>query len=402
MLSKIYDVTVILLIVIAITIIGYIFWNREALFDKLAQITQPNDELHDDLTPKTVKIPPRWLPFTQNLRNKAIYLQNDIEPILYAADLGLPSQIDVLGQVVAVTDPSTGNVIVLEDVDGDNSADTKYVFASRLRNPYGLYFYQKDLYVTTENAVLVYKNFETQYKNKSSEYETVVGNLPTGGINVYKSLLVGPSGKIFVGIGSSCNACIEVDKRRGSIVTYNLDGSGEEIYATGLRSPLDMEFIRGYLYISEKSITSTANKFLEGQDMPDEINIVRNGEFYGWPFFVGDNQVYNPNTSISEDFAVKPFISLKEGSTPTGLGYIDNKFGIQDSLLVSLKGDTTLTDINDGYKIVSINLQTKEIKDFSSWVISDQSYVGIPSDVAQYKNGVLISDELNGVVYFFK
>jgi glucose/arabinose dehydrogenase len=39
------------------------------------------------------------------------------------------------------------------------------------------------------------------------------------------------NGKLFISIGSSCNVCVDDEKRRAAVSEYNHDGSGEQVFA---------------------------------------------------------------------------------------------------------------------------------------------------------------------------
>src|SRR5262249_60347532 len=71
---------------------------------------------------------------------------------------------------------------------------------------------------------------------RASDPRPVVSNLPAGGNHWTRTIAFAPDGRLFVSIGSSCNVCKESDPRRAAIVRYEADGSGERVFATGLRN----------------------------------------------------------------------------------------------------------------------------------------------------------------------
>jgi glucose/arabinose dehydrogenase len=79
--------------------------------------------------------------------------------------------------------------------------------------------------------------------------------------------------------------CEEEDPRRAAIVRYRPDGSGEELYATGLRNAVGFDWrpADGALYATDNG------RDLLGDDFPPcELNRVVQGGFYGWPYANGD------------------------------------------------------------------------------------------------------------------
>ena len=75
--------------------------------------------------------------------------------------------------------------------------------------------------------------------------ERIITGLPDGGNHWTRTVHVGPDDKLYVTVGSSCNVCIEDDRRRAAMLRYDLDGSGEELYATGLRNAVDFAWQPG-------------------------------------------------------------------------------------------------------------------------------------------------------------
>ena len=95
----------------------------------------------------------------------------------------------------------------------------------------------------------------------------------------------GPDGMLYVSVGSSCNVCEEKDRRRAAMLRFRPDGSGEEIFATGLRNSVGFDWQpgTGELYATDNG------RDLLGDDIPPcELNRIVQGGFYGWPFANGD------------------------------------------------------------------------------------------------------------------
>ena len=92
------------------------------------------------------------------------------------------------------------------------------------------------------------------------------------------SLVAGPDGRLYLGSGSTCDACVERDPRSAAILSFRPDGSDLRIGATGLRNPYGLVFAHGALYA-----TSNGRDDL-GTDEPAELVVhVRQGADFGWP-----------------------------------------------------------------------------------------------------------------------
>ncbi|MGV2480907.1 UNVERIFIED_CONTAM: PQQ-dependent sugar dehydrogenase, partial [Salmonella enterica subsp. enterica serovar Weltevreden] len=69
--------------------------------------------------------------------------------------------------------------------------------------------------------------------------------------------------------------------RRACIIEINPDGSGEKIYASGLRNPVGMAWQPG-----TSLLWTAVNERDELGDnlVPDYMTSVKPGGFYGWPY----------------------------------------------------------------------------------------------------------------------
>ena len=102
------------------------------------------------------------------------------------------------------------------------------------------------------------------------EPEVIISDLPAGGNHFTRTLAIAGD-KLYVAIGSSCNVCHESNKHRATIWQYDLDGTNGQLYASGLRNSVGLEFhpTSGKLWATENG------RDLIGDDIPpDEINII--------------------------------------------------------------------------------------------------------------------------------
>jgi len=80
---------------------------------------------------------------------------------------------------------------------------------------------------------------------------------------------------------------MEVEEGRAAIHEFNPDGSGDRIFASGLRNPngMDWEPNTGALW------TAVNERDMLGPDLvPDYMTSVRDGDFFGWPWtYWGDH-----------------------------------------------------------------------------------------------------------------
>ena len=202
----------------------------------------------------------------------------------YPRWMALPPNGDVF-----VADSRANSVIVLRDTDKDGKADQRFVFSSKLAQPFGMAFHKGWFYVANTDSVVrfAYKSGQTE---ASGEPEKIV-ELTPGGYNQHwtRNILFSKDGKqMFVSIGSATNVSVEADPKRAAISVYDPDGKNHRIYASGLRNPIGLAWNpkTGELW------TAVNERDGLGDDLvPDYATSVREGGFYGWPYsYIGQNE----------------------------------------------------------------------------------------------------------------
>ncbi len=191
-----------------------------------------------------------------------------------------------------------GQEILLTDSGTDSHSGIVYVFAqgdpaqrkaliTGLDRPYGMAFWRDYLYVAEADSVKRYRyNAAALTVGKGEEVISLAG-LETG--HWTRSLIFDKAGeKLYVGIGSEQNAEAGEDPRRAAINRYNPDGSGHEIFASGLRNPIGLHW-----YPSSDTLwAAVQERDGLGDDLvPDYLTQIRQGAFYGWPYtYVGSHR----------------------------------------------------------------------------------------------------------------
>ena len=296
-----------------------------------------------------------------------------------------------------------GAVYALPDRDRNGVADEVRTVIDGLSNlPHGLAFHDGYLYLAEENRV---SRYPYRGDGNVGGREIIVDGLPTGGGHVSRTIGFSPSNRMYVSIGSICNACEESDQRRASVMEFNPDGSGDRLFAEGLRNSVGFVF-----HPTTGEIWATENGRDElGDDIPpDEINIVRDGGDYGWPYCYGqripDTSLNNPGTCATTGAGLH---DIQAHSAPLGLRFIDSPHfpeAWQGDLLVAYHGSWNRS-VPTGYKVVRLAVAGDAIvaeEDFIfGWLLAGGSSVGRPVDlIFGPEDGALyISDDKAGVVY---
>lgn len=319
---------------------------------------------------------------------------------VFAGGLGSPRHmaIDEAGNIfVSIT--SVGKVVALPDRDRDGVADEAVTFAEGLTKPHGLAFRGGDLIVAETGRLVLLKDKDKDLKSDSKEI--IIDDIPTGGGHFTRSLAVSPSGDIFVSVGSSCNACVEKDKRRAAVL--KVEGKKTSIYATGLRNSVGiaMRPETGDLWGADNG-----TDYLGDDLPPEELNRIVEGGDYGWPYCYGE-RVPDPNMGSAgrcKD-TVPMALGMQAHSAPLGIAFGKGlkSLRFKDSLFIAFHGSWNRS-VPTGYKLVAVPFKDgrpagKPEDVITGWLSKDGPW-GRPVQPLVGKDGALyISDDYAGVIY---
>jgi len=345
-----------------------------------------------------------------NLQSR-IQLPAGFSFVIYADDIPNARELRLTerGDLLVAT-PNRNQILLLtEDENGDGRYDKKKVLFEKLNAPNGMDFYTDNeqrswLYVAEQDAIGRVQ-FDHQRGELMGNYERIVTNLPGGGNHWKKSLRFGPDGLMYVTFGSSCNVCIEKDRRRATMMRYQPDGKGEEIYASGLRNSegFDWSPADGALYATDNG------RDMLGDDFPPcEFNKIEQGDFYGWPFANGNN-IPDPDYGKGREKeianAISPVHDFRAHNAPLGMAFLRYKnlpADYQHAALVALHGSWNRSQ-KDGYKVVSLHWQADgsiQEKDFMSGFLKDDKVIGRPAEIIESQRGdIFIADDYAGAIY---
>ena len=323
---------------------------------------------------------------------------------LYAADLPNARFLRATNKGdLLVSRPHIGDVILLtKPVNDPQQMAERQVLIKGLQKPHGLELHQGWLYIAESNAVGRIR-FNSDTATLEGEYQHIITGLSDNGNHWSKTLRIGPDEKLYLSQGSTCNVCIEEDSRRATISRYQLDGSGGEIYASGLRNSVGLDWApwNNTLYATENARDMLGDNF-----PPDELNQIEQDHFYGWPWFHGNNIAdpdMQPPANQSSAAAQAPAHEFRAHNAPLGMTFLKPGLipGFEKTALVALHGSWNRSS-PDGYKVVSLHWQQQKIveKPFLTGFEVEGDIIGRPADVTQGPDGTIyISDDYAGAIY---
>ncbi|MGH8591472.1 MAG: PQQ-dependent sugar dehydrogenase, partial [Gammaproteobacteria bacterium] len=302
--------------------------------------------------------------------------------------------------------PEAGSIVLLErDRNGDGWPDGRRELLGGLRRPHGIDVFEDTVYVAETDAVGRVR-FDARSGQTVGEYRHIVRDLPAGGNHWSRSVRFGTDGLMYVTVGSSCNVCIEDHPWRAAMLRFRADGSGAEVYATGLRNTVAFDWRRPGAGGPDVLYGADIGRDLLGDDVPpDELNRLERGGFYGWPYAYGDG-VPDPDFGARNVDRIAGSLAPVHGfaahSSPTGMTFLRGRglpADYRGAALVALHGSWNRTE-KQGYEVVSLHFgddgRIAERK-FATGFEVDEDVIGRPSDVSEGPDGAIyISDDFTG------
>jgi glucose/arabinose dehydrogenase len=326
-----------------------------------------------------------------------------------------------------LADNKKGVVYILDEFNPETASFKKVTpYLTGLRNPNSIAFYRDQngddwFYLALTDHLLRYKYISGE-ETPSAKPE-VLATFPDyglsykyGGWHLTRTIAIGGNGKIYVSVGSSCNACEEKEDVRASVLEMDPDGRNQKHFARGLRNAVGLRWVRDRLYA-----TNMGSDHLGDHKPADTMFALKQGMNYGWPY------CYQSGAARIEDIKFNAggkklncrdvplaFAAFDAHSSPLGFEFFNSldmgpvpKSGyggpLRDSFLVALHGSTKKS-LNRGYRVVRVRGDSKSDdrpEDFINGFLAAGKINGRPVDILSFGiDGFLLTDDAAGVVYY--
>lgn len=333
---------------------------------------------------------------------------------------------------IFVAESGGGRVLVLRPTPDGKPREA--VFAAGLDGPFGIAFYPAGpepqwVYVANTGSVVrfPYRNGDLQARGKP---QTVVPMLPSGGNHRTRDIVFSPDGaRMYVSVGSASNVAEGIGKldraamaawaaqqplgaawgfeaERADVLVFDPEGRNRRIFATGIRNCVGLA-----VSPAGEVWCSTNERDAIGDNVPpDYITRVRDGAFYGWPwYYIGANEDPRHRGARPDlkDKVTVPDVLLEAHSASLGLTFYNaEQFppAYRGSLFAAEHGSWNRSK-RTGSKVIRVIMRdgapTGEYEDFATgFVVNDAAAWGRPVGIAVAPDGSLyVSDDAGGTIW---
>ena len=424
------------------------------------------DNNDDITTPPPPPPPPPPIAFACDADNGGITVPSDFCAVVYAdlTTAGQPAKARHLvvtpsGDVfVAINSPNNEHpafgIIALRDTDADGKADSTARFSAGLGGS-GIAWMNGQLFFGANGRVLRFP-LPDGAMMPSGAAEVVVGGLVDTGDHISKTIVLRDAQTLLVNIGSSSNACQQVNREaqspgvfpcpemdhRAGVWQFSATGTSQSLasgqrYATGLRNmvalainPLNNE-LYGVQHGRDMLFENWPQFFTEEEDarLPaEELVRIAAGSDNGWPYcffdpaqsrkvlapeYGGDGQLTS-GTGIDCAAMNQPLATFGAHWAPNGmLFYTGTQFPerYRNGLFIAFHGGFDRAPLpNEGFKVMFVPMGATGAPSGAAEVFADGfagASANLPADaahrpvgVAQGPDGSLyVSDDRGGRIY---
>lgn len=309
-----------------------------------------------------------------------------------------------------ITRRDAGDVLMLKDTDGDMKFDDIKTVVAEFKGVHGITSKDGWLYLCNNNELRRYK---INPDGTLTDKEMLFKDMPSAGQHPNRTMDFGPDGMLYISIGTLCNDCKESDREAASMVQVDPKTWKRTIYASGLRNTIGFDFhpATGEMWGADNGGDAKGDNW-----PPEEINQIKKGGNYGYPFAYGKREVDESRedpAGNSKDEWVKntepSVLELQAHMAPIGFQF----FGTGGQVPADYSGDALICWHGSwnrssavGFKVQRINFENGRAvsaDDFLTGFLKGKTRFGRPAGLIITPEGVVyISDDANGVLYCVK
>ncbi|HXV30075.1 MAG TPA: PQQ-dependent sugar dehydrogenase [Sinorhizobium sp.] len=314
-----------------------------------------------------------------------------IASIVSVAALG-PARAELLARVPAAREMAVCGDILFVGTKGSSvyavplSGGRARRVASGFSAPNGVACARGRLFVASRDSVTA---FDIGRGGALGGRRDIRRGLPNSGAHSLRYIAVGPDSRLYVSLGSPCNIC-QPRGLQGMIVSMYQDGSGLRRVAWGVRNSVGFDWRGGTMFFTDNGADGM------GDDIPpDELNALRPGGFYGFPYFGGRVRLAGFQDAPPPARQIPPVFDFQAHVATLGIHFFR-----------SLGGDALVAEHGSWDRSVPVGYQVVRVRFRGGRPVSATPFirdVGRPVDIKEAPDGsVLVSDDAGGAIYIFR
>jgi len=307
------------------------------------------------------------------------------------------------GGTLFVGTRTAGQVYAVVDANRDQKADKVITIASGLEMPNGVAVRNGSLFVAEVARIIRFDNIEASLDRPPAPI-VVSEAFPRDRHHGWKFMAFGPDGWLYVPVGAPCNVCERPDARYASITRIKPDGSGLEVFASGVRNTVGFDW---HPVTKELWFTDNGRDMMGDDVPPDELNSApAGGLHFGFPYCHGGT-IADPEFGAKRpcsDFT-PPARTLGPHVASLGMRFYTGAMfpaAFRNQIFIAEHGSWNRSTPL-GYRVMKVTLAGNRVTGYEPFVqgwLQGRKPWGRPVDVLVMPDGaLLVSDDLAGAIY---
>lgn len=279
---------------------------------------------------------------------------------------------------------TTGNAVYGVPLSGGRAVRA----ASGLTAPNGVACLGNRLYVASRDRVSAFTPTPGGGLADRVDVQTGLPKLAHHGLRYIQA---GPDGRLYVAIGSPCNIC-QPQGLQGTIVSISPDGGDIRRVAWGIRNSVGFDWSGGVMYFTDNGADGMGDN-----TPPDELNALRPGAFYGFPYFGGRVRLRGFEGATPPATQTPPVYEFQAHVATLGVHFY------RGAMFPELRGEALVAEHGSWNRSIPVGYQVVRLRIGSGPSGNGQSFlrgIGRPVDIKELPDGsIVVSDDAGGRIW---